>query len=140
MRRIPRRAFLGLIAGAAVGAGFGGWELTRGSGTAKEPFALRVVRRVLGDPNAAARIGAVYLDEHPHAAAGRPGFKFEPLDPAHYPGGEPALTRLFSLDLAAIVRNKARGNARDDELTLVDGWLLPQTICDLCAVAKRQLE
>ena len=134
-----RRAFLGLLAGAAASVAIVGFEITRHIVSSDPPFRLEVIRSVLGDPAPAQRIGAAYLAQDPTAASGRHGYVFPPLDPAKFPGGETAMARQESLELVAPVRDAARHDSFVGHLVPVDGWLLPQTICDLCAVANRQL-
>jgi hypothetical protein len=134
-----RRAFLGLLAGAAASVAIVGFEITRHIVATDRPFRLDVIRRVLGDPGPAQRIGAVYLAQHPSAASGHPEYVFRPLDPAKFPGGEAALAHTEPIDLAVRVHNAAHLDSFLGRLVQLDGWLLPQTICDLCAVANRQL-
>jgi hypothetical protein len=134
-----RRAFLGLLAGAAASVAIVGFEITRHIVSSDPPFRLEALRRVLGDPAPARRIGAAYLAQEPGAASGRYGYVFAPLDPAKFPGGETAMARQDSLDLGAPVRDAAHLDSFVGRLVQIDGWLLPQTICDLCAVANRQL-
>ncbi|MDQ1535066.1 MAG: hypothetical protein QOF28_2827 [Actinomycetota bacterium] len=134
-----RRAFLGLLAGAAASIAIVGFEITRHVASTDTPFRLDVIRRVLGDPAPARRIGAVYLAQVPSAASGRHDYVFPPLDPSKFPGGEAAMAREESLDLAMRVQNASHLDSFLGHFVQIDGWLLPQTICDLCAVANRQL-
>ena len=116
-----------------------GFEITRHIVATDRPPRLDVLRRFLGDPRPAQRIGEAYLAQYPTAASGHLEFVFPPLDPAKVPGGEAAVAKEDALDLSLRVHNAAHLDSLLGRLVEVDGWLLPQTVCDLCAVANRQL-
>ncbi|MCU1429852.1 MAG: hypothetical protein JWL83_3852 [Actinomycetia bacterium] len=138
MHRMPRRAFLGLVGGVVVvGAGAGTWEATRRHGPTAEAPDVHALQRVLGDPAPAARIGKTYLAEKPNAPAGRKGFVLPLLDPAKFPGGEIGMARAAPFDLSTPIRNAARVDCFASRVVELDGWILPQTILDLCAVTER---
>lgn len=111
--RVSRRAVLGAIGGAVVGvstAGVVAWDRwwSTGGGHVIPP-----------DANGIARIGHAYLAGVPDEAdrdrlrdllaeAGAPGLE----------GGEEELARLEPV---------VRAEARDDELVIVDGWVLARS-------------
>jgi hypothetical protein len=110
---------LALVAAAGIGAV--GWRFA-GDGGADSPEEERLTA-VLGDPDAARRVGRRYLD-------GRP----EERD-------ERTLLRLLRQlgDPAALTQDRVRRAVRSDfaegRVVLVEGWYLSQTEARLCALA-----
>ncbi len=90
---------------------------------------LGALAAILGDPEPARRIGAMYVADHPSAPTTDP-LKGVVTD-------DPRAQR--QTDLVQPVRDRAHSDFFTRTLVPVAGWMLPQSIAELCAVAHREL-
>jgi hypothetical protein len=148
MQPMTRRTFIGFAAGVAVtSAGAIAYKVlhTDGEEDARDDERPRLdasdtaLQHALADPAAAARIGAVYVAQRPAPKSASPTYVFPPTDPKSFPGGAAQLEHMSAADTATIVRNAAHRDCFAGEWVQLDGWLLPKTIADLCAVAHTRL-
>jgi hypothetical protein len=140
MSSLDRRSFL-IGAGVAAGAFAGGSTIAFLVGRDDERVdpdrpndvpttgRLGALAAILGDPAAARRVGAVYVDDHPSAP------ETDPLEGV----ATKAPFRQRQADLAQPVRDRAHVDFLQGDTVEVAGWLLPRSVADLCAIAHREL-
>jgi hypothetical protein len=110
-------AFVG--SGIAVAAGALGYEAWRVFSKHYPPTPYDDLLDLLSDREAAKRVGAAFLSEHPD---------FTPADTAR------ALRRRIShRSLGGVLEDEIRAS----ELTEAGHWLFPQTLAGLCALAAK---
>jgi hypothetical protein len=148
MQPMTRRTFMGFAAGVAVtSAGAIAYKVvhkddtenTRDDERPRLDASDTALQHALSDPEAAARIGAVYVAQRPSPESAHPKYVFPPTDPKSLRGGEAQLEHMSAADTATLIRNAAHRDCFAGDWVELDGWLLPKTIADLCAVAHTRL-